>query len=97
MVAKNELTTRAYRKARAALRAQELPCWLCGRSIYYTLRWPDPGSFSLDHVIARLHGGSVLDPTNHAASHLHCNASRGAGQRNRASRPPVTRWTSRDW
>lgn len=27
------------------------PCSLCGKPIDYTLKWPDPGSFTADHVV----------------------------------------------
>lgn len=41
----------AYRKARAWLRDQGLPCALCGRAIDYSLPARHPLSFELDHVV----------------------------------------------
>ena len=50
-------------------------CGLCGLAIQRELQHPDPMSASIDHVIARAHGGSH-DWTNLRASHLACNVRR---------------------
>jgi hypothetical protein len=53
-----------------------LPCWRCHQRIDYRLKWPHPGSFSLDHYHpVRTHPGLVLEPSNFRPSHLHCNQS----------------------
>lgn len=51
-------------------------CGLCGAAILPELRFPDPGSVSLDHVVPLSRGG-VHSPENSRAAHLHCNSSRG--------------------
>ena len=59
-------------------RGQGAPCWLCGQAIQYSLRFPHPGSFSVDHVIAvNERPELILDVSNWAASHFSCNSARG--------------------
>lgn len=41
---------RRYRKQRAALRVEGVVCVLCGQPIDLELKWPDPMSFTADHV-----------------------------------------------
>lgn len=68
---------RRHTDAASALRTERRPCWLCGQPIDYALTWPDPNSFSLDHIKARkTHPHLEHEPTNHAAAHLRCNSSR---------------------
>lgn len=59
-------------------RGQGKPCWLCGQDINYQLRFPHPGSFSVDHVIpVNERPELILDVSNWAASHFSCNSARG--------------------
>ncbi len=82
-----------WRKLHAAVKARRAPCWLCGQAIDYTLVWPDPGSFSVDHRLSRSRRPDAAeDPANLAASHLACNQSRGNG-----NPKPVAGTTSRHW
>lgn len=70
----------AYRKGRAELKAARRPCYHCGQPIDYRLEWPDPGSFSADHLQSRKrHPELADDPANLVASHLRCNQSKGQG------------------
>ena len=76
----------AYLRARARLlRAPVLTCWICGEEIDKTLKFPDPMSFSADHLDPVARGGrndGTLLP-----AHLRCNASRQADDRNRGRTP----------
>lgn len=73
-------STKAYRDARRNLKAQRGPCYHCGQAIDYKLQWPDPGSFSADHLLSRIkHPELADDPGNLVASHLRCNQSKGSG------------------
>jgi hypothetical protein len=75
------------------LKAQRLPCALCHQTIDYTLDWPDPYCFSVDHIRpVSTHPHLAEDPSNLQAAHLSCNSSRGA----RTPRPALG-VTSRDW
>lgn len=52
-------------------------CGLCGDPIDATLRYPDPLSASVDHVVPINCGGSHTHD-NVQASHLRCNLKKGA-------------------
>ncbi|HET7736456.1 MAG TPA: HNH endonuclease [Nocardioidaceae bacterium] len=52
-------------------------CGLCSEPIPSDLRWPEPLSASVDHIIPLSKGGRhTLD--NVQAAHLICNISKGA-------------------
>lgn len=68
-----------YRRNRAELRAKRLPCWLCGKPINYTLKAPEPASFSADHVDPVANGGA--NDGELRAAHLGCNKKRGKKRR----------------
>ena len=54
-------------------------CYLCGLPINHDLRWPDPLSRSIDHVIPLSRGGAHAQ-FNLAWTHLRCNLSKGASE-----------------
>jgi hypothetical protein len=76
---------RRYERLKANLRAQQRqPCILCGQRIDYSLRWPDPASFSVQHIQSWIdHPELREDPANLAQAHLDCN--QGAGTTGGAS------------
>ena len=73
--------TANFKRLRQRLRDERRPrCWLCGQLIDYDLVYPDPDSFSPDHIVP-----VTVDPalaevySNLAPSHLACNWSRSNG------------------
>jgi 5-methylcytosine-specific restriction endonuclease McrA len=69
---------RQWRAVAKAQRAKHLPCWHCGQPIDYTLKWPDPNSFSADHLKPYVrHPELRYDPGNVVSSHLLCNQKKG--------------------
>ncbi len=66
------------RQLRARLRAQGLPCAICGQPIDYDLPAGDPMSFEVDEIIPVALGGSCLDYGNVQAAHRICNQRKGA-------------------
>ncbi|WP_206311343.1 HNH endonuclease [Streptomyces sp. BPSDS2] len=80
-MAGNPRNGRAYRRLCDWLRAQRLPCWLCGHNIAYEVRGPEAGkhplAFTLDHEQPLSKGGDLLDPANARAAHRRCNSARG--------------------
>lgn len=66
-------------------------CGICGESIDSTLRYPDPASASVDHVLPLAAGGSHTY-ANVQAAHLSCNSAkrdgRGGGSRWAESQRP---------
>ena len=70
----NRNTTTRDRDRRAISRTKP-PCHICGEPIDYSLRYPDPFSFTVDHVHPIAKGGSdTLD--NKAAAHFTCNRAK---------------------
>ena len=67
----------ARRQAREWLRAQGLPCHICGRAIDYSLPARHPMSFEVDEYIPVSRGGSPYDRSNLRAAHRICNERRG--------------------
>lgn len=71
-----------YRAARAEYRdhaeLNQLPCWLDGDPIDYSLPSDHPDSWSLDHAKpVSLHPELAKDPNNFRSAHLDCNKRRG--------------------
>lgn len=65
-----------YKAENARLRVTTLPvCRWCFRPIDLSLRWPDPLSWSADHVIPLDLGGPLHG--ERAPMHLKCNSARG--------------------
>ena len=56
-----------------------LPCCICKQPIDYTLKYPDPNSVSVQHVIPRsVRPELTWEPSNWAPAHLTCNKAEGA-------------------
>lgn len=51
-------------------------CHLCGNAVDSKLKWPDPLSPSLDHLVPLSKGGAH-DPANVRLAHVSCNSSKG--------------------
>jgi 5-methylcytosine-specific restriction endonuclease McrA len=71
------------------------PCGICGGEIDYTLRYPDPMSYVVDHVLPVHHGGTD-ELANKQAAHNTCNRlkwDRVDGDQE----PAITFVTSRSW
>ena len=48
MVQRNTATRDRHR---AAIARTKPPCYLCGQPIDYSLKWPDPWCFTVDHIV----------------------------------------------
>jgi 5-methylcytosine-specific restriction endonuclease McrA len=62
---------------RARIRATKANCHICGEPIDYTLPWPDPMCFVVDHIKS-LHKGGADHIHNKAAAHNKCNSKKRA-------------------
>ena len=59
---------------RAVIRRGQPPCALCGLDIDYTLRYPDPMSFVVDHILPVVSHPELADElSNKQAAHNACN------------------------
>ena len=65
------------KKHRATIARTKPACYLCGEPINYELRYPDPRSFVVDHVIPIAKGGSD-ELHNKRAAHHECNSKKRA-------------------
>lgn len=76
-----------WRRLVANVRMRRAKCCRCGQPIDYTLEYPDPNSFSVDHFPFPLstHKHLAEDPANLAAAHLRCNQTAG----NRGEKPGI--------
>lgn len=82
-------------RCKKIVRSRREPCHICKKPIDYSLRYPNPMSFSVEHIKPRhLYPDLIFDVTNMAAAHLECNV------RNQGKNPwvPITEAVnSRDW
>lgn len=91
-------TSRRFRRLAANLRTQRRPCCICHEPIDYQLRWPDPGSFSVEHIKPwSTHPHLREDPANLDAAHLRCNSARGRRTRTTADLARGLGQRSRQW
>ena len=64
-------------KDRERIKRARPACHICGEPINYTLKWPDPKCFVVDHIVPLAKGGrDVL--SNKAAAHADCNSKKRA-------------------
>lgn len=85
----------ARREVRAWLRAQCLPCHICGRPIDYSLPAGDPWSFEVDEIVPVSKGGSPIDRGNVAPAHRICNERRGNRPLRKVAAPTTVKATRR--
>lgn len=74
MVRRNTTQQARLRRRIASTKAA---CHICGNPIDYTLKWPDPMSFVVDHVVPIAKGGAH-DLSNAKAAHATCNSKKRA-------------------
>lgn len=62
-----------YLKAKKKIFATQSVCAICGRPVNFDLKFPDPWSATVDHIIPLSKGGSPADIANMQLAHLQCN------------------------
>lgn len=65
------------KKHRAIIARTKAACHICGNPIDYTLTYPHPESFVIDHVVPIAKGGSD-ELHNKKAAHAGCNSKKRA-------------------
>ena len=68
----------AYQKAKARILAKGGVCAICGLPVDTSLKFPDPYSPSVDHIIPIIKGGDPANPDNLQLTHLVCNQVKGS-------------------
>ena len=81
----------------AQVKAEESICAWCQVELQPELRYPDPWSTSVDHIIALELGGDPLDRENVCAMHLDCNLRKGLRPLSDRPAAPVYVEPSRNW
>lgn len=87
----------AWNKARAKALANATHCAICGQPLDHTAPPRTRWSPTVDHIVPRSQGGSILDPKNLRPAHYGCNSRRKDGQPRRRKPTPTTSSTSRAW
>lgn len=71
----------AYDKARAKMikyaKANGAVCAICGKEIDTSLKYPNPFSLTIDHMIPINKGGHPSDTANLQYAHFRCNVTKG--------------------
>lgn len=65
-----------FLKNKKALAMEGRPCAICGLPIDYTLTFPNPWSFTADHIIPIAKGGHPSAMENLQPAHLRCNRAK---------------------
>lgn len=63
----------AFERNRKKILASQEICSICGRPVDKTLKYPDPNSATVDHIIPVSRGGHPSDLSNLQLAHLKCN------------------------
>lgn len=66
----------ALDRNRRKIFASQTVCALCGRPVDMSLRYPDPMSKTVDHIIPIALGGHPSDLSNLQLAHLSCNLAK---------------------
>ena len=90
---------------RRKIYATQTVCALCGKPVDFSLRYPDPMSKTVDHIVPIARGGHPSDLDNLQLAHLACNLAKadrlaGAGAAAHTGGPVTANRNlpqSRDW
>lgn len=66
----------AFERNKKSIYAQQSHCALCGRPVDFKLKYPDPLSPCIDHIIPISKGGHPSDKENMQLAHLTCNRAK---------------------
>ncbi len=66
-----------YQKNKKRIFSSLNVCALCGKPVDFSLKWPDPMSATIDHIIPVSKGGSPDAIENMQLAHLSCNRVKG--------------------
>lgn len=67
-----------YERNRKRIFAMYNTCALCGRPVDFSLKYPDPMSATIDHIVPISLGGSPIDLENLQLAHSACNVKKSA-------------------
>lgn len=67
-----------YERNRKIIFATQKFCAICGRPVDFSLKYPDPYSPTVDHIVPVIKGGHPSDLDNLQLAHFRCNRLKGA-------------------
>lgn len=62
-----------YDRNKKKIYATQRVCAICGQPVDFRLKWPDPLSPTIDHIIPVAKGGHPSDINNLQLAHFRCN------------------------
>lgn len=65
-----------YERNRKKILASQSVCGICGKPVDKTLKYPDPMSPTIDHIIPLARGGHPADLDNLQLAHRACNRAK---------------------
>ena len=65
-----------FQRNKRIILATQSRCGICGRPVDKTIKYPDPMSACIDHIIPIAQGGHPSDMDNLQLAHRCCNASK---------------------
>lgn len=95
----------AFERNKKKIYATQTVCGICGNPVDFSIRWPDPLSPCIDHIIPIAKGGHPSDLSNLQLAHWWCNRQKsdklfrntqkeiGTGPAKKAARFPL----ATDW
>lgn len=86
-----EFRTELDRNRRKIYASQNV-CGICGRPVDFSLRYPDPMSKTVDHIVPINRGGHPSDISNLQLAHLCCNRAKSdklAGDGTKPAEPRI--------
>ncbi|MDD6230406.1 MAG: HNH endonuclease [Lactimicrobium massiliense] len=66
----------AFDKNKKIIYATQTVCAICGKPVDFSLKFPDPMSPTIDHIIPIAKGGHPSDLANMQLAHLACNRAK---------------------
>lgn len=69
----------ALDRNRKKIYATQKICGICGKPVDFALRYPNPMSKTIDHIIPISRGGHPSDISNLQLAHLTCNLAKADG------------------
>ena len=69
----------ALDRNRKKIYATQTICGICGKPVDFSLRYPNPMSKTIDHIIPIARGGHPSDLSNLQLAHLTCNLAKSDG------------------
>ena len=66
----------AFDKNKKTIYASQTICAICGKPVDFSLKFPDPMSPTIDHIIPIAKGGHPSDLANMQLAHLACNRAK---------------------